>query len=328
MKNIQNISLTKLLLFAAALLVLTSCRDDAEEPDPIVRYKDQVFQQHVKTDNITYGQNTTVLGNPVQLKLDVYEPKDDEITARPLIILAHGGYFTTGSKSDLADLAIELTQYGYVTATINYRKWEGGIPVDSTDLGAVAIQAMGDLKAAIRFLKESATTNNDFGIDDSQVILLGYSSGALAALLTAYLDDTELNLLESHLTNSINLNGGIEGNSGTPGLSTDVKAVISIAGSIFHKNIISPAEPKLLSIHGDADEVMPYCSGTFSDQLGNAGFKLDGPCEYHQRATDWGITNEILTIDNGDHSSPFNSLNEVETKEKIINFLYDKVVTR
>lgn len=326
MKYIQNVSLVKLLLFLSALLVLTSCRDDDEEPDPIIRYQDQVFQEHVKTENVTYGQNTTVLGNPVELKLDVYEPKDDEIAARPLVILAHGGYFTTGSKSDLADLAIELTHYGYVTASINYRKWEGGIPVDSTDLGAVAVQAMGDVKAAIRYLKQSAITNNDFGIDDSQVILLGYSSGALAALLAGYLDNSELNLLESHLTNSINLNGGIEGNSGTPGLSTEVKAVISIAGSLFHKDIISPSEPKLLSIHGDADEVMPYCSGTYSDQLGNIGFKLEGPCAYHQRANDWGITNETVTIDNGDHSSPFNSLNKGETNDKIINFLYDKVV--
>ncbi len=326
MMNVRNTTITKVLLFAVLLLVLASCKKDAEEPDPIIRYKNPIFQQHEITENVTYGQNTTVLGNSVQLQLDVYEPKDDEVAARPLIILAHGGYFTTGNKSDLADLAIELTNYGYVTATINYRKWEGGIPVDSTDLGEVAIQAMGDLKAAIRYFKQSAVTSNDFGVDDSQIILLGYSSGALAALLAGYLDASEVNLLESHLANSINNNGGIEGNSGTPGLSADIKAVISISGGLFHKNMISPDEPKLLSIHGDADEVMPYCNGTFEDQLGNPGFYLEGPCVYHQRANDWGIANELITIDNGDHSSPLNNSNEGTIKLNIINFLYNKVV--
>lgn len=326
MMNVRDKTITKLLLFSILLIVLASCQKDTEEPDPIIRYKNPIFQQHKVTENLIYGQNTTVLGNPIQLKLDVYEPKDDEIAARPLVILSHGGYFTTGNKSDLADLAIELTHYGYVAATINYRKWEGGIPVDSTDLGEVAIHAMGDVKAAIRYFKQSAVTSNDFGIDDGQIILIGYSSGALASMLAGYLDASELNLLESHLVNSINVNGGIDGNSGTPGISSEVKAVISIGGGIFHKNIISPAEPKLLSIHGDADEVMPYCNGPFKDQLGNPGFSLEGPCEYHKRAIDWGITNELMTIENGDHSSPLNNSNEGEVNEKIINFLYTKVV--
>jgi len=326
--NLQYSTITKLLWLGLMLLLLASCKDDVEEPDPIFRYKDKIFQEVELTANVVYGENTKTDGSPVLLEMDVYQPKDDEMVVRPLVIVVHGGYFTSGNKSDLAPLAEDLTKYGYVSATINYRHWEGGIPVDSTDLGFVTVQAIGDLKAAIRYFKQSAVTSNDFGIDNSQIILLGYSSGAVISMMAGYLDDSELTLLASHLQSSFNLNGGLEGNSGNPGLSSEVKAVVSIAGAVFNKNIINPAEPRLLSIHGDADEVMPYCSGPFFDQLGNAGFKLDGPCVYHQRATDWGITNELMTIDNGDHSSPFNSINDEEVIHKILNFLYDKVVNK
>ncbi len=312
------------LLFLFIIGMLTSCRDDEEIPDPLERYKEEVFLNHVKTNDLTYGENTSILGNFKELKLDLYEPEGDLLENRPLVLLAHSGFFTTGSKDEFSEFCSKLARLGYVAASIEYRVWEAGIPVDSVDLATVALQAMGDMKAAIRFFKKDAATANIYRIDPDRISIGGYSSGAMAALLAAYLNDSSE--LTGYLADSLATNGGVNGNSGNPGYSTNVRAVISIAGGLFNKNLINVGEPMLLSIHGEADEVMPYCVGTFNDQLGNPAFYLEGPCSYHHRALDWGITNELLILDNGNHNSPFSNEWRSTVEQKIIDFLFLNVI--
>lgn len=84
------------------------------------RFIDEVFGSAV-IYTVQYGQN---LNNGIQqpLIMDIYEPEGDNLTDRPVIILAHGGYFIFGGRGEMADLCQYFAKRGYVAATIDYRK--------------------------------------------------------------------------------------------------------------------------------------------------------------------------------------------------------------
>src|SRR6266567_824486 len=88
------------LLTAALVLGLTGIASAKHAK----RYKDDVFKK-------------------VKITRDLYQPKGDTATKRPVVIFAHGGGFTGGDKSSgpSATLAKEFALKGYLTASINYR---------------------------------------------------------------------------------------------------------------------------------------------------------------------------------------------------------------
>ncbi len=113
---------------------------------------------------------TVVNGQP--LELDIYLP-DDERTARPAIVVIHGGSWNGGRKSDFPRWNRWLTKQGYVVFDIEYRlqpqpNWQ---------------TATGDVKCAIGWVKRNAT---QYGIDPNRIALLGRSAGGHLALLAAY----------------------------------------------------------------------------------------------------------------------------------------------
>ncbi|MCP2936962.1 hypothetical protein NK983_30165, partial [Salmonella enterica subsp. enterica serovar Typhimurium] len=57
------------------------------------RYKEEVFQ------NFTVTTDTYSTANNAVLLVDVYQPAGDVETSRPLIIMAHGGSFVGGNKT-------------------------------------------------------------------------------------------------------------------------------------------------------------------------------------------------------------------------------------
>ena len=127
------------------------------------RYNLEVFTSYNLTSDILYGQNINRLGNIEDLYLDIYEPTGDTATIRPLIILVHGGSFISGDKTGcIADLCKELTKYGYVTASINYRIGMDGFPVPGPDsIGATeaVLRATHDARAAVRFFRKDFIEN-------------------------------------------------------------------------------------------------------------------------------------------------------------------------
>ena len=121
------------------------------------RYMDSLFAVTV-TSNVTY---TTA--NGVTLMLDVYEPTGDTASQRPLIIMAHGGSFISGSKTEdnvVPQTCRAFAARGYVCAGINYRLGQVFEMLDSTNAKNVVIRAISDGKAAVRFFRKDAATTN------------------------------------------------------------------------------------------------------------------------------------------------------------------------
>jgi len=86
------------------------------------RYRKYITSSTNSVLDVKYGSNLAQDGvTNVDLHVDIYTPQGDTATNRPLFILAHGGFFSMGDKSQLAGLAKELAKMGYVSASMQYR---------------------------------------------------------------------------------------------------------------------------------------------------------------------------------------------------------------
>lgn len=263
------------------------------------RYKNNTFTA-VKKTTVDYAPTVSHTGLAIVLKMDVYEPQDDPAQARPAIILAHGGSFIFGDKSMMQSWCELLAQKGYVAASIQYRIYPVftlGFP-DSIDIFDSAIKAVGDMKAAVRYFREDAATANVFRVDPNNIFIGGYSAGAATALHAAYLDANDD--IPPFMQAILNNNGGLEGVSGSASnhtYSSFGKAVANMSGGLYRSDWVDAQGVPLVSIHGTADETVPYISGIAADIA-----YLEGSSLVHQSAENAGIWNYLETVPGGGHS--------------------------
>jgi acetyl esterase/lipase len=116
----------------------------------------------------------TVEGGRV-LSLDVYLPSPRPATpSRPLLVV-HGGFWAAGQRGEASLASRALADRGFTVFDVEYRiapqpNWQ---------------TALGDVKCAIGWVKQHATTD-DWNVDPKKVALLGRSAGAHLALMAAY----------------------------------------------------------------------------------------------------------------------------------------------
>ncbi len=220
------------------------------------------------TTDVVYGGNTRGNGDFQDLAMDIYEPPADMATNRPLIILAHGGSFIGGTRTqfEITQFCESMAQRGYVTATISYRL-QPLLLFNSADSAIASVaRAMHDMKAAVRFFKKDVAENgNTYGVDTNYIFVGGSSAGAVAALHLGYVDDkAEFNeytdLTDPDLFDRL---GGLEGNSGNPGYSSQVQGVINLCGALGMKGWIDNPDVPTISMHGTEDNTVPYGDGAF-----------------------------------------------------------------
>lgn len=291
--SLKKILMKKIYLLGAALFALTSIQaQDCSNG----RYDNEIFTNLDVTSDVLYGSNINYDGSNQDLLLDVYRPTGDTQTDRPLIIFIHGGTFVLGSKTeaDVKPLAEMFAKKGYVTSSINYRlgmnnliSMTGPSPADASE---AVMRATQDARAAVRFFKKSvATDNNPYGIDTTNIFLVGSSAGGFVALHLSYLDQTSeipafINQSDPSLT------GGLEGNSGSPGYTSDVKAIVSLAGALGDTTWMANNSTPVLSMHGDADNTVPFGTGTISVAIFDI-MEVDGSESVHIRAENLGVKN-------------------------------------
>jgi dienelactone hydrolase len=261
------------------------------------RYLKDVFTDTTRK-TIQYGSNKMLKNGVQNLFMDIVEPKGDTLSKRPVIVLAFGGGFVFGERSQMSLFCQYFAQKGYVCVTIDYRLWDiiaNGKTPDSIGIAQIGTQAMQDMKAAIRFLRKDAATSNTYRIDPDNIIAGGVSAGAITAMLTAHLDSTDV--LPDFYRAAVAEQGGFEGNSGTPGYSSDVKAVINMSGGLYRKEIIDKNDPPFASYHGTVDKTVPYGFG-----LNVYNFFNDGSSTCFNQAKSLGIPSVLYTVKGGGHT--------------------------
>jgi acetyl esterase/lipase len=154
------------------------------------RYLDPVFLPDVQRD-VVYGTATAADGSAVQLRLDLYTPRGDTATDRPVFVFAHGGFFFTGDKSTTVAWAQRMAQRGYVAASINYRLGSAPVlyPVDTPTEFQVVNDARADMQTAVRWFRANAAS---LRIDPDRIAVGGTSAGAVTALGVAANADAPL----------------------------------------------------------------------------------------------------------------------------------------
>lgn len=296
------------LLFIAGL-------NYAQDPCSSGRYADAVFSQFTLTSNLTYGQNSNWANSNTVLKLDFYEPTNDTLAARPLIIWVHGGSFIGGSKTDpdVKILSERFAKKGYACASISYRL--GFFPFDSTNAVKAVVRAVQDLKGAIRYFYKDAQTNNQFKIDTNHIFIGGSSAGAITALHVAYLNDV-CELSDYMSASALASMGGLEGNSGNPGYSTKVHGVINGCGALARYNWLEAGDVPLCSVHGTNDGTVTYNRGLVNP--GTPLMYLDGSRMIHERACAIGVTNQIYTFNNASHVPYISNSAYMDSTERFV----------
>jgi para-nitrobenzyl esterase len=222
------------------------------------RYVWEIFSSVDETPDILYGSNADFEGNTVELYADFYEPAGDDLEQRPLVMLAHGGFFIAGTRkdADIRGICQGLARRGYACASIQYRLGVGLTELDSAGFAKAVVRGVQDAKAAARYFRANASL---YGLDTAQFFIGGTSAGGVLSMHYAYLQDTTM--LPAWINSLIADLGGLEGSSGTPGFNTRVNGVVSYAGAIKDLAWMGPRAVPVASTHGTEDDVVPYGLG-------------------------------------------------------------------
>jgi acetyl esterase/lipase len=240
-------------LIALALPAFVAVAACAPASPSQARFVDKVFGLASITKDVTYAMATDLLsGTDIALKLDVYQPSGDEAATRPAIIWVHGGGFSSGTKEQLAVIAGEYAQRGYVTFSINYRLdprnrcqdvQNGRIP-DPAELAkqkarceAALLAAQHDAQAAVRWVRSKAKT---YRVDPGKIAIGGFSAGAVTALHVAYRSDDP---------------GDVGGQDGT---DSSVQAALAVSGCDYYGDSIGPGDAPVDLVHARFDPLVPF----------------------------------------------------------------------
>ena len=117
------------------------------------------------------------------LDMDIYIPKDDTLSQRPLMMFIHGGAFFIGDKATepYQRWCTHFASLGYVCVSINYRM---GFRVNSKAIERTAYQATQDAHAAMRFL---LSKKDIYRIDPDNLFVGGASAGSITAMNLTYM---------------------------------------------------------------------------------------------------------------------------------------------
>lgn len=282
-----------------------------------IRYLNEIFDSLTLIQNVSYGNAINASGQSQNLKLDIYMPKNDTATNRPLIIWMHGGSFVSGSKDnpEIVPFAERFAKRGFVCASIQYRLGLDGFPPNQQIVLRSVIRAVQDGKAAVRFFRANAST---YQIDTTHIFFGGSSAGAISALHIGYLSSLSEFQLEADSSLIIGLGGLEGGNDGSPGYSSKIHGVINLCGAIGDKLWIVPGDIPVASVHGDQDQTVPYKTAEIKFQGLPLGVVVDGSYSIDSFANTIGVQTALKTFYGKGHV-PYNG--NATYLDSTINFL-------
>lgn len=312
-------------MFVSLLLVFScvvACSLQAKTDCAAGRYEKDLFAWFTKT-SVEYASNKGWDGEQISLNMDIYTPNSDSLSKRPLVIFAHGGGYVQGNKTDMDFSCQQFVRKGYVTATIQYRLIPLKYISDPKNMMHEIVKAMSDMKAAIRFFRESVAKGNPYKIDADNIFIGGASAGAITALHVGMLDSDDV--LPSDFKKFVEEEGGLEGNTGSAEnkkYPSKVKGVINYSGGLYKEDWIDAGDPPLFSYHGTDDDVVPF-------EYGIAGKSLPfyGSGSLKKKADEAGVSNVLVSVPKGKHTDIYTNLYFASYFNSFHNEMFAKLKT-
>ena len=241
--------------------------------------------------SITVDRDLVYLDEDRSERLDLYRPRRRDAGRTAGIVFIHGGSFHAGDKASprSTGLCRMLAANGFVVASVNYRLSAGPTGEDRWTAWPRNLE---DCRAAAEFLIRRA---DDFGVDPARVGAVGTSAGGTLALLIAFQRPEQLRAV-------VNFYGRVDPSLHTvPEKRPNSVEVMEAVSPIRHMGVHLPA---VLTIHGDADELVPVEHG-----------KL-----LHAELSRRRATHRLVVIPRVGHGFGA-ELEPVETRRTIIEFL-------
>ena len=249
---------------------------------PSAEWATHAANEYQVVPNVTY---LTAGGHEV--KLDVYQRRG-MTTPQPTVVFFHGGFWVAGSKEASLTALLPWMEMGWNVVNVEYR------------LGRVAPApaALEDCFCALRFLNTNAKTYN---IDTSRIVVTGESAGGHLSLAMGIIP-AESEGLDRECAGAplpkvaavVNFFGITDVGDVIEGKNRRDAAMqwfgsmpnrMEVAKRVSPLTYVRAGLPPILTIHGDADPVVPY----------------DEAVRLHAALTKAGAVNQFLTIPGGKH---------------------------
>ncbi len=249
----------------------------------------------LSTDYVVESNITYLTANNWEAKLDVYQPRGQK-APNPTLMYIHGGGWVTGTKEAASLQVLPWLEMGWTVVNVEYR-------LGKNSLAPAAVE---DCRCALRWVIRNA---KQYNFDVNKIVLTGHSAGGHLSLITGMLPSAAG--LDRQCPGSF---------SKPPDAATDELKVAAIVnwfgitdvadlfsgpnaqgyaimwfGSLTNRDEIakrvSPLTyvraglPPVLTIHGDADPVVPYSHAV----------------RLHQALDKAGVPNQLLTVPGGKH---------------------------
>jgi len=277
------------LLRAACFIVLLSVPVLSQTTSD--RWIDYVAGDYDIFPNITYAK-----ANNIELKLDLYLPKN-RTNPTPTLILFHGGGWVDGQKERNVLFLLPYLAMGWSAVNVEYR----------TGHQSPAPAAVEDTRCALRWVNYHA---REYSLDTSRFVLTGTSAGGHLSLITGMLPANTV------FDRQCTIQGNDRWNTATVpepkvaaivnwfGIS-DVADLIDgpnaknyarewfgsmsnaaqLAKQVSPINYVRAGLPPIITIHGENDDVAPY----------NHSVRL------HAALDKAGVPNQLITIRGRNH---------------------------
>ncbi|MBK6274409.1 MAG: carboxylesterase family protein [Saprospirales bacterium] len=136
------------------------------------RFDIKIFPEFIRTKNIPYHYAGNSSGYFQHVLMDVFEPKNDTMQLRPLIIFMHGGAYWTGTKDYQSQIALgeDFAKRGYVFSSATYRLEASFVSLLFQDKMLKAVgRGVQDTKKLVQYFFNSARdSGNPFRIDTTK----------------------------------------------------------------------------------------------------------------------------------------------------------------
>jgi len=253
----------RIILSLALVLSLNLPISVRAQTGKTTRYLHPVFDQVDLQKEIEFGQSTNFEGRVEKLLLDVYSPKNDKETKRPVILWLHGGGFRPGndkSQSYIVKLSNEFAKRGYVCVAINYRIRNN----PKEDQQGTMTDALADAMAGLNWIRAH---HKKLGTDNKRIILGGGSAGGMLAVNFCYKESSPSEKWDkSGILALVNLWG-----------SPDPSYLFATIGK---------SAPSTITVHGTADKLVSY----------------ENSVRLQKQLEENHIRHELVTLEGGEHT--------------------------